>query len=605
MTNAARTPVVSRARKFALLAAGVAALAGTGAAVAEVAPIDHDGYLEYQFRMTRGDEGSGSNQHLATWRARASTFVWQPYILLLDGDLGLTRTRSANSASTDDGTIVTGRIGASAFARSTFPLRLFFESRDSRVDGELFDSDFTTRNWGFLQQLASRRNGGRLSLEYRGSDTDQVTVNGKTERRKFGSEQWQLKGSRAFGRNDIRFLTSHRALERDTPDQTQERLIVNLRHQYRGSLQFNLEDSLFYSDERLNLNGMDRLRRFLQFNGYSNWRPNTKKPLVVIGRMVAQAVETGNGATRDSHTYLMSGTATYQFSPQISFAGSAGFQGSGGSEAEGRTGTFQRLRGTYRSRPLPLGSLSYDWGASLNLGNRRDSNGVVETVQSMGASLNHGLSRVSSIGAGRQLQLGVTQSASILADTMDRREQSLVHTAYATYSRTRGRTAGYLRFSASDRRLYGDRRDELQLLSLQASSRMQLSRTRSLNGGFSLQFSTATAPMMMGPDPDDMRMRDSGSYTYSVNLSYVDRELFKVDGLNFLSELRYLSADFRDDDPFRPDEFDPSRSDSSWRNELTYRIGLLELRALAEIRDINGRWNSLAFFSVRRYYGAT
>ena len=46
-------------------------------------------------------------------------------------------------------------------------------------------------------------------------------------------------------------------------------------------------------------------------------------------------------------------------------------------------------------------------------------------------------------------------------------------------------------------------------------------------------------------------------------------------------------------------------SDSSWRNELTYRIGLLELRLLAEVRDINGRWNSQAFFSVRRYYGAT
>ena len=38
-------------------------------------------------------------------------------------------------------------------------------------------------------------------------------------------------------------------------------------------------------------------------------------------------------------------------------------------------------------------------------------------------------------------------------------------------------------------------------------------------------------------------------------------------------------------------------------NELTYRIGLLELRLLAQVRDINGRWNSQAFFSVRRYYG--
>lgn len=604
MTTAARTPVATRAHKLALLAAGAAAFTLNSATLADMAPIEQDGYVEYQFRMTRNDQGVGSDQHLATWRGQASTFVWQPYILLLDGDLGLTRTRNANSSSAEDGTIVTGAISASAFARSTFPLRVYFMSRDSRVDGEIFESDFTTRNWGFMQQLASRRHGGRLSLEYRASDTDQISVNGTTERRKFSSEQWQLNGGRAFGRNDFRITTSLRELQQDVPQQSQERLLVNLRHQFRGGSRFNIDDTLFYSDERLNLSSTDQLRRFLQFNGYSNWRPDTNKPLIVIGRVVAQAVESGNGTIRDSHNYLMSGTATYQFSPRTTIAASAGFNGSGGSEAEGRTGTFQRLRGNYRSRPLSLGRVSYNWGTTLNLGNRRDRNGVVEAVQDLGLSLDHGLSRVANLDAGRQLQFGVTQTAAAQADTQDRREQTLVHTAYATYSRTRGRTAGYLRFSASDRRLYGDRRDEFQLLSLQASSRMQLSRTRSLNGGFSFQFSTATTPMMVDLTTGDMRMIDNGSYTYSVNLSYVDRELFDIETLNFQSELRYLSAEFRDDDPFRPSvEFDLDRSDSSWRNELTYRIGLLELRALAEIRDINGRWNSLAFFSIRRYYG--
>ena len=222
-------------------------------------------------------------------------------------------------------------------------------------------------------------------------------------------------------------------------------------------------------------------------------------------------------------------------------------------------------------------------------------------MQAFGAGFNHGLSRVSSFGGGRQLQFSITQTVSALADTQDRRSQSLVHTAYATLTQQRGRSSGYLRFSISDRRLYGDRIDEFQLLSLQASSRIQLSRTRSLNGGFSLQVSNNTMPMIMN---GDTAMMDRDSFTYSVNLSYVDRELFNVRALSFVSVLRYLSAEFRDDDLFgRDDEFDPSRSDSSWRNELTYRIGLLELRLLAEMRDINGRWNSQAYFSVRRYYG--
>jgi hypothetical protein len=135
---------------------------------------------------------------------------------------------------------------------------------------------------------------------------------------------------------------------------------------------------------------------------------------------------------------------------------------------------------------------------------------------------------------------------------------------------------------------------------------MQLKRTRSLNGGFSLQYSNSEMPMMFNGDPTAMVFMDRDSFTYSVNLSYVDRELFNVRNLNFLSELRYLSAQFREDDPFEQDElFDPNRSDKSWRNELTYRIGLLELRLLGEVRDINGRWNSQAFFSIRRYYGTT
>jgi hypothetical protein len=607
MVKAAGNSAPTRRRFIAPAMLVAAAIASAHPVLAQVGPIDHDGYLEYQFRLTRNEEGLGTDQHLGTWRSSASTFVWKPYILMLDGNLGLTRTRNAVSETKNAGTIVTGAVAANAFARSTFPFRLYFESRDSRVDGDIFDTDFSTRNWGFLQQLGSRRTGGRIALEYRASDTEEISVNGTTERRKYGSDLWQLTGNRAFGRNDFRLLTSLRKINRDVPAQTRDRTLVSLRHQFRGGLRFNIDDTLFYSDERLNLGSGAQLPRFLQFNGYSNWRPDTEKPLTVIGRLVAQGVEAGNGTLRGSHTYLVSGTATYQYSPHVTFAASAGFDGSGGDNLEGQTGMFQRLRGTFRSSPIPVGRMAYNWGGSFDLGNRRHSNGIVEAVQAIGSSFNHGLSRVSNLGGGRQLQLSLTQTVAALADTEDRREQSLVHTAFATYNRQRGRSSGYLRLSASDRRLYGDRRDEFQLLSLQASSRMQLNRTRSLNGGFSLQYSNSETPMMMtNGDATIMTMADRNAFTYSVNLSYFDRELFSVYNLNFLSELRYLSVEFQDDDPFaREDLFDPSRSDSSWRNELSYRIGLLELRLLAEVRDINGRWNSQAFFSVRRYYGTT
>jgi hypothetical protein len=49
---------------------------------------------------------------------------------------------------------------------------------------------------------------------------------------------------------------------------------------------------------------------------------------------------------------------------------------------------------------------------------------------------------------------------------------------------------------------------------------------------------------------------------------------------------------------------DAERSDQVWRNELDYMVGKLELRLLADIREIDNRWMSQVFFRVRRYYGA-
>ena len=607
MDFGATRSALRRTRSVALTLLVCATLSQAGLARAQVGPVVHDGYLEYQFRLKRVDSAPGSDQHLATWRGRATTFVWKPYILLLDGSLGLTRTRNTSSKASEAGSIVTGALAASLFSRSTFPFKVYFESRDSRVDGDVYDADFTTRNWGFLQQLASRRNGGRISLEYRRSDNDDISVNGRTERRKFGSELWQLIGQQAYDRNDFKLLTSLRKLNRDFPAQTQDRLLLNLGHRFRGGATFNVEDRLYFSDERINSLGGEHQRKFLQFSGYSRWQPEMAKRLLVTGRLVAQGVESGNGTTRGRQRYVVSSSATYQYSPQVTFSGSAGVDGSNGDDLDSQTGTFQRLRGAYRSRPRALGTMQYDWGGALDLANQLLQGDHDVRVQSFGASFNQGLARFTYLKSGAQLQFGLTQTAAAVANTQDMQEQSLTHNAYVTVSRQSGRGSGYLRFSASDRRRFGFRPDEFQLFSLQASSRMQIDNTRSLNGSISLQYTDSEIAMMMSGDTSDLAMSDRSSFSYSVVLSYSDAELFSVRNLRFLSQLRYLSSDFRSDDVFDNNErlFDPDRSDSSWRNDLTYRVGLLELRLLAELRDINGRWTSQAFFSVRRYYGTS
>jgi hypothetical protein len=98
-------------------------------------------------------------------------------------------------------------------------------------------------------------------------------------------------------------------------------------------------------------------------------------------------------------------------------------------------------------------------------------------------------------------------------------------------------------------------------------------------------------------------MSDNSSVGYSVNLSYSHRDLFEIRNLRFQSELRLLSRDFDNGDEFEEDiTVDSKRSDRVWRNEVNYRIGRLEFRLLADLRDIDNRWASSVFLGVRRYY---
>lgn len=603
----------SGARRFPGLSCRAAALAiltfaGIIAASpvrAQVAPIQHSGYLEYLYRLNRSEDMPSNETNLVTWRARGSTYVWRPYILRLDGSLGLSQTKNSTSQQDSEGTLITGGLSASVFGRSRFPFRAYFESQDSRVDGGVFDQDRTSRNWGFMQTYSARR-GGRIALDYRASDNEDVHVDGATTARKFGSRLWQLQGTKYIGRNNFNLLTSIRKLSRDDVMHSERRELFNLRHQFRTSPRFYIEDRTFFSDERISLEHSDLQRRFLQFNGLTSWRPQTRRPLLVLGRVIAQGVDSGSNAFENGASSLViTGSANYQLSQNVAVSGNVGLTTIDPDGQSDESSVFQRIRSTYRSDPIGLGSMQYTWGSSLEAGNRRQRNHGNDTVQNLAAVFNHSLSRTTFFSGGSQFQFSLSQQAAARVDTDDRRDQSLVHTAFVTWSKQRGRSSSYLRLSASDRRSYGEREDAFQLVTLQASSQMRFTRTRSLNGGISLQYSNNQSEMAMVDVPGMTNEMDNASFTYGVDLTYRERDLFNIERLNFLSELRLLSRQLRSDDLFDQElGLEADRSDQVWRNELDYSIGKLELRLLADVREIDNRWMSQFFFRVRRYYGA-
>ena len=381
--------------------------------------------------------------------------------------------------------------------------------------------------------------------------------------------------------------------------QQETRKLINLRHRFRTSPRFFIEDTTFFSDESIQLDNSNRHRRFLQFNGTSTWRPLARRPFVVFARALLQGVDAGpEGLETGTNSMVFTASANYQLSDRVSLSGNVGATNTDPDNQSDESSVFQRLRTTYRSDSIDFGGNQYNWGSSMEAGNRRERSHEDDSVQDVALVSKHSLSRYTRLSAFSQLQFGLSQQLAAVRDTAERREQSMVNTAFATWNKQSGRTSAYFRLSASDRRTYGEREGFFQLVTLQASSRMQFTRNRSINGGITLQYSNSSMEMR----PDDRR--NNSAFTYGIDLTYIERNLFGVRQLNFLSELRLLSRDLQSNDIFDQEvESDPDRDDRVWRNELDYRIGRLEFRLLTDLRDINNRWMSQVFFQIRRYYG--
>ena len=574
-------------------------LALPAAAIAELPPVATNGYLEYQIRKQSGDRQEDSLVNLATWRINASTYVRQPWILQLDGGLGITRTDTDRASSDQDGNLLTGEFRMKFFPLSPFPFTAFYENRDSRVDGDLTDLDLTSETYGFSQQFAPR-GGGRYSLDYRHITDDELRQDGFEDRRGQDSDNWQLNLARSFGSHTLNLISDARDIQRDEPFQDEERLSHTLQHRFRSSPRFFFEDTTFYSDESLELDGTETQRRFFQLHGISNWRPATKKPMLITGTALVQATESGiSGASNDADNMVVTGSMSYQWSPNLSFSANVGATVSKTDDVEDRSTVFERVRATYISRDKFFGANRYSWGGTLETGNRKIDENDDRTIQEYSASFGHSMSQNIQIGSNAQLQFNIGQEVSTASDTDSRSLQTLTHTAFVGWNKQNGKSASFVRLTATDRRRSSDDDDDFQLVNFQASRTMRNSRLSSWTGSLTVQY------IRTKQDRLDTVETDNRSTSYSANLSYVHRQLFDVRQLSFTSELRLLSNDFKSADPLDQELNDTQdREDKVWRNRLDYRIGRLRIGLHANLADIDGDISSFIFLNIRRAFGA-
>ncbi|RLA35966.1 MAG: hypothetical protein DRR15_06105 [Gammaproteobacteria bacterium] len=573
---------------------------------AQLGPIDVNGYVEYQYRLTAADRRPQLNSHVATLRTNASSYLWQPWIAQVNAALGITKIiadipgalQAENSRQ--DGVLLTGRLQVELLRQSRFPLIAYADRQDSSIENDLSGTDILTSNYGFIQRYLSQR-AGRYSVEYRRTTTESLFSSVVESTSNSESDVWLANAEKSFGANNFDYKIISKDIFRDETNQLLTTNNHTLRHRYNSGRNVFLEDTIFFSDEKIEIGDSGNERRFLQFNGVATWRPETEKPLLVIARGLLRGSESGNGNI-DQQTKNMSftGSANYQYSGNLQFGAALGASVSDSDFREETSSTFQRLRMNYRSNDHAVWSSRYRWDGSAQFGNESDRGDSTnsDSIQIYILRFNHRLSQGFDIGTGSDLEVSISQHLSNSTDSSGAESDILGHSIFATMSRQVAKTTSYIRLTATDQRLRGDERGSFQLVNLQASRNAQLSRERSWSGSLTAQYGRDN---QTEPTAD---ATDNTNTNYSADLRYRHMNLFSVLGLMFMSELRMRSLNFISDDPFDEAalEIERDRSNISWRSQLTYQIGQLDLRLEANLQEVDDNRSSVLFFGIRRSY---
>ncbi len=586
---------------FTFLVFGPGLCVLTTSANAQIGPVETDGFLEYQYQQSEGSEIVDSTTQVATWRANAATYLWTPWILQLDGSVGITRTFTRADIDNDgrrNSTLLTGRLNTGLFQQSPFPIRTFVERLDSRVDSKIAELGLQATTIGAIAQFIPR-GGGSYSLNFRRSENDRIADDGGQFRRAFSDNIWQANLNRVFGRNDFNAASLHGKTFRHEQGEALRRTTHNLRHKFRTSPRFYTDSTVFISNESFDSDDSDNLRKYHQLNSIATWRPDTDRPVVITARALLQGSETGPAETmRNADSMALNAFVSYQKSDTTTLSADIGVVDRDADVGMQGSSFFQRLRANYRSNRHPVGRNEYRLGSVVEFGNRRDLDANTGTVKDALLRLDHSLSRNVRFATNRQLQVSFAQQFAANENSINESERVLSNSVFGTYARQNDSVSTYVRLSATDRRSLVGERAVSQLLNLQASLMSQATRYRSLNGSITAQIGRNSLPS------SDMATVKRESFSYSADLMYRHSNMFDVPLLSFTSELRLLSEDFVVDDPLQADlGVDLDRVDKMWRNQLRYRLGLLEFDLHVTLREIDDSLSTRIFLKVRRYYG--
>ncbi len=567
-----------------VIAAGLLAVLSTAVRGEYVmAPIRFWGDVTYQSRLEDYREGEDQWENLLTLNLRGDSYLWQPWFMQVNGGLGLTFDHlQRETTGTSTGDIVTGDAQLRFLPLSRFPFEARYLRTDSRVTGEAIGSlPYTNTRYGISQKYRSPEG----SFVMQGTwDKNIQTMQGQADD---VSDILTFMAGQSFRRHRLKFDARREKARRRSSQSNYRNDNAVLRHTYRPSGAFSMENMLSYLELDDRVSAYANLTRQVQMTSNSFWRPANPKLNGNLGLRYFTSYRESVGAPTDSDSLNAYGGLNYNLTPYLRLRGNltAKIVHTNGEQIRVST---QSVSLAYNPADIPLGRYRYRWYGASGITNRiEDQYGG----QHLNLTLGHNLQRAITLRPREEFSFQIAQSLNGDYDTRLAARNRLSHSVSFTWRKGKGLGQAYMRLLASDARTVGGDgpREIYQLINYQLNGTYSFGPWSALTGNL-----TINANKNVTADSAD----DGFATTASGSLVYRHIRAFSVYRLQFHSDLR-ISNQLE-----TPGNVFAQKQESTvWVNRFDYVLGRLSLRLSLRMSEINRNRYNVLMFQARRYFG--
>lgn len=553
----------------------------------QLGPWRRAGALTVDLRMRRLEDGRQVGSQLVLADGEWSTYVWRPWFVQLAFGLGALASRETGS---DDGTAhglgLVGRAAVSVFPASRFPFEARLELNDSRTQGLGLSSDYRTQRLSLTQSWRPPQGGESLSLQF-----DHSTLEGAE-----GRDRLAVLGANATAQSGphrvelVASLSDHHA---EAGDQRTRLAALSARHAFQPATTLQVDTLASWNQTRLASPGQELTAEVRQLSSFASWRLGSLfglggEPMLTGSARWLQLRSGGDGGRTAAEAANASLGLSQELGPTLRLALSGSLTRL--HTAAGETTTAAGANGSLGWAPVPLslGGWRYGPSASANIGLTRDS--AQGGRHTLGLQGGHSLTHDWALGETSRISLGLSQSLGLMRESATPGvARGLAHGLNLGWQGSPDEgVQAFVAVSYSDALTDGEARGRFQLVNLQASQRVALTRYSSWAVNFTAQAARNRASEL---DPFTGLRREllvDWQPFYSGSASYEHARFLDVPRLR-LSLQASATSQVLERRALGDIEAPREQVGAALEARLDWAVGRLDTRLAARIAEVDGR----------------